>query len=90
MTLTLLIPFSLDNMGGAQYIIENWTIMAIISAPYAVDTFFFIGGLLVCYLGLKFCAKSKGKINIPLMYVQRYSRLVYSDLNLFLTSLLSS
>ena len=66
-------------MGGAQYILEEWTIMAIVMGHYSVDTFFFIGGLFSCYLGLKYCAKKKGKLgflDIILIYLQRYLRLV--------------
>ena len=71
-------------MGSAQYLVDNWTIMGIISGTYAVDTFFFIGGLLACYLGMKYYEKKTGKnvistyvkFDIPLMYLQRYIRFV--------------
>ena len=71
-----MIPFLTDNMGSTEYITEEFTIMIILSATYAVDTFFFIGGLLVCYLGMKFITKKKGFgiFDIPLMYLQRYLR----------------
>ncbi|XP_037729593.1 nose resistant to fluoxetine protein 6 [Drosophila subpulchrella] len=42
---------------------------------FAVDTFFFISGLLVAMVALRAMEKSKGKLNIPLMYLHRYLRL---------------
>jgi len=48
--------------------------MAILNALYSVDTFFFLSGLLVAYLGLKHMSKQNGRLNVPLMYLQRYLR----------------
>ncbi|XP_017003600.2 nose resistant to fluoxetine protein 6-like [Drosophila takahashii] len=42
---------------------------------FAVDTFFFISGLLVAMVALRSMEKAKGKLNIPLMYLHRYLRL---------------
>jgi len=50
------------------------SIMAIANGTFSVDTFFFLSGLLVTFLGLKHINKTKGNINVPLMYLQRYLR----------------
>ncbi|KAH8318663.1 hypothetical protein KR074_000740, partial [Drosophila pseudoananassae] len=42
---------------------------------FAVDTFFFISGLLVAMVPLRAMEKANGKLNIPLMYLHRYLRL---------------
>ncbi|XP_017023259.1 nose resistant to fluoxetine protein 6 [Drosophila kikkawai] len=42
---------------------------------FAVDTFFFISGLLVAMVPLRAMERAKGKLNIPLMYLHRYLRL---------------
>ncbi|XP_017145916.1 nose resistant to fluoxetine protein 6 isoform X1 [Drosophila miranda] len=47
----------------------------IIYAPFSVDTFFFLSGLLVVVVSLRFLEKTKGRINVPLMYLHRYLRL---------------
>jgi len=69
--------WGVDNFGSTSYILDEFTIMAVVSGAYAVDTFFFIGGLLVCFLGMKFITRKKGygPFDIPLMYLQRYLRL---------------
>ena len=80
--------FFADNAGGAEYIINNWSIMAIVSGTYSVDTFFFLAGLLACYLGMKYISRKKGSnktckyvtSDIPLMYFQRYLRFVKQPL----------
>ncbi|XP_017066870.1 O-acyltransferase like protein [Drosophila eugracilis] len=47
----------------------------ILYAPFSVDTFFFISGLLLVAIGLRSLEKTKGKLNVPLMYLHRYLRL---------------
>ncbi|KAH8278554.1 hypothetical protein KR018_005171, partial [Drosophila ironensis] len=42
---------------------------------FAVDTFFFISGLLVAMVPLRAMERANGKLNIPLMYLHRYLRL---------------
>ncbi|KAH8295945.1 hypothetical protein KR018_006477 [Drosophila ironensis] len=44
-------------------------------SAYSVDTFFFLSGLLLVVIALRTMEKTKGKINIPLMYLHRYLRL---------------
>ncbi|XP_020803371.1 O-acyltransferase like protein-like [Drosophila serrata] len=47
----------------------------ILYAPFSVDTFFFLSGFLLVVIGLRALEKSKGRLNVPLMYVHRYLRL---------------
>ncbi|XP_034653957.1 nose resistant to fluoxetine protein 6 [Drosophila subobscura] len=47
----------------------------ILYAPFSVDTFFFLSGLLLVVISLRFLDKTKGKINVPMMYLHRYLRL---------------
>ncbi|XP_017055215.1 nose resistant to fluoxetine protein 6 [Drosophila ficusphila] len=47
----------------------------ILYAPFSVDTFFFISGLLLVAIGLRSLDKTKGSLNVPLMYLHRYLRL---------------
>ncbi|XP_017103756.2 nose resistant to fluoxetine protein 6 [Drosophila bipectinata] len=47
----------------------------IIYAPFSVDTFLFITGLLLVVIGLRSLERAKGKLNIPMMYLHRYLRL---------------
>ncbi|XP_055370764.1 uncharacterized protein LOC129605191 [Condylostylus longicornis] len=47
----------------------------IFNANICVDSFFFLSGFLVAWMGFKELHKSKGKLNIPLMYFHRYIRL---------------
>ncbi|KAL7744528.1 hypothetical protein ACLKA6_017050 [Drosophila palustris] len=49
--------------------------MFIQHALFSVDSFFFLSGLLVVMVALRTMEKSKGKLNVPLMYVHRYLRL---------------
>jgi len=63
----------------------NGAFLALVNGTYAVDTFFVLSGLLVTYFGMKQLTKSKGRMNILLMYLQRYLRLTpaYAFLILF-------
>ncbi|XP_043867396.1 nose resistant to fluoxetine protein 6 isoform X2 [Drosophila mojavensis] len=47
----------------------------IIHAVFSVDTFFFLSGMLVVMVALRAMERSKGKLNVPLMYLHRYLRL---------------
>ncbi|XP_002133659.2 O-acyltransferase like protein-like [Drosophila pseudoobscura] len=49
--------------------------MLIKQGVYAVDTFFFLSGLLLVLIALRTMERTKGKLNIPLMYLNRYLRL---------------
>ncbi|KAH8272280.1 hypothetical protein KR044_006721, partial [Drosophila immigrans] len=49
--------------------------MFIVHGLFSVDTFFFLSGLLVVMIAMRSVEKSKGKINVPLMYLHRYLRL---------------
>ncbi|KAH8268344.1 hypothetical protein KR026_005458, partial [Drosophila bipectinata] len=42
---------------------------------YSVDSFFVLGGMLVSLITLRFMDRSKGRLNVPLMYVHRIIRI---------------
>ncbi|XP_039496877.1 nose resistant to fluoxetine protein 6-like isoform X2 [Drosophila santomea] len=44
-------------------------------AAYSVDTFFFLSGLLMVVIALRAMERTKGKLNVSLMYLHRYLRL---------------
>ena len=58
----------------ARYFVNHYEAQAIINAFYSVDSFFFLSGLLVVYLGLRQLNKRHGNMNVPLMYFYRYVR----------------
>ncbi|EDW05583.1 nose resistant to fluoxetine protein 6 [Drosophila mojavensis] len=47
----------------------------IVHGLFSVDTFFFLSGMLVVMVALRAMERSKGKLNVPLMYLHRYLRL---------------
>ncbi|XP_017156723.1 nose resistant to fluoxetine protein 6-like [Drosophila miranda] len=49
--------------------------MLIKQGVYAVDTFFFLSGLLMVLIALRIMERTKGRLNIPMMYLNRYLRL---------------
>ncbi|KAH8272279.1 hypothetical protein KR044_006677 [Drosophila immigrans] len=49
--------------------------MFIVHGLFSVDTFFFLSGLLVVMVALRTMERSKGKLNVPLMYLHRFLRL---------------
>ncbi|ODM97836.1 Nose resistant to fluoxetine protein 6 [Orchesella cincta] len=63
------------NMVNVKQVYENWPVMTVINSTFAVDTFFVLSGMLVCYNLFKMFDKTKGKINVPMFYVHRYLRL---------------
>ncbi|XP_016995112.2 nose resistant to fluoxetine protein 6 [Drosophila takahashii] len=60
-----------DNLRWMQQAFTSF----ILYAPFSVDTFFFISGLLLVAIGLRALEKTQGKLNVPLMYLHRYLRL---------------
>ena len=62
-----------------QQVRERFEMMVILNGTFSVGTFFCISGLLVPFLTLKTLRNTKGKLNIPMMYFQRYMR--FSFLN---------
>ncbi|XP_028392817.1 nose resistant to fluoxetine protein 6-like isoform X2 [Dendronephthya gigantea] len=57
---------------------KKLSVMPVINAYYAVDSFFFLSGLLVAYTCLRKIAKNDGKFNWVLFYVHRFWRLTPS------------
>ncbi|XP_020809034.1 nose resistant to fluoxetine protein 6-like [Drosophila serrata] len=43
---------------------------------FSVDSFFFLGGLLLALIALRTMDRTKGKLNVPLMYLHRLIRIV--------------
>ncbi|KAL5292653.1 hypothetical protein ACFFRR_011433 [Megaselia abdita] len=60
--------------------VDDWkqTAMALVfeTGIISVDTFFFLSGLLISWMGLKELEKNNGRINVVMMYVHRLFRLV--------------
>lgn len=54
---------------------ESWTVMTVLQANLAVDTFFVMSGALATVGILKTLDKTKGQLNLIMMYVHRYVRL---------------
>ncbi|XP_055913781.1 nose resistant to fluoxetine protein 6-like [Eupeodes corollae] len=53
---------------------KPWS-MVVLMGTVSVDSFFLLSGLLVAWLGLRELDKTKGKLNVPMMYFHRYIRL---------------
>ncbi|PSN39089.1 hypothetical protein C0J52_07349 [Blattella germanica] len=86
---------TLEAIHGIRFLSICWWVpsfwrLYITNATVSVDTFFFLGGLLVCYLFLKQMDKEKAKFNIALYYFHRYIRLTppYAMVILLTTTLL--
>lgn len=60
-------------MSGVQAM-GDWYMLVIWNGLFSVDTFFLLSGFLLAYLMIQELDKTKGKVNIPLMYVHRYLR----------------
>ncbi|GFU16706.1 nose resistant to fluoxetine protein 6 [Nephila pilipes] len=54
---------------------KEFFFQAVVNASVAVDTFFFIGGLLVCYVTVKVIRETKKPFNIPVYLIHRLFRL---------------
>ncbi|XP_055842470.1 nose resistant to fluoxetine protein 6-like [Episyrphus balteatus] len=66
------------NVINLSYVLtwaNNFTSMPIIMGTLSVDSFFFLSGLLVAWLVLKELDRTRGKLNIGMMYLHRYIRL---------------
>lgn len=58
-----------------QTVRSSFGYMPVLNGTFSVDSFFCIGGVLSSYLTLKHLNKTKGKLNYPIMLLQRYLRL---------------
>ena len=74
-TLLWTLHFSNNSLYVLKYEVPKFTFQANISAPFAVDTFFLLSGVLVAYLTLRKMAKLKGKFPVLLYYVHRFLRI---------------
>ncbi|XP_055915469.1 nose resistant to fluoxetine protein 6-like [Eupeodes corollae] len=55
--------------------VKSFWSMPLLNGTISVDSFFFISGLLVAWLGFRELDKTNGKLNVIMMYVHRYLRL---------------
>ena len=53
---------------------KTWWFQGIGNATVSVDTFLVMSGMLVAYLLLQQLDKSKGKINVAMLYLHRFLR----------------
>ncbi|KXJ18551.1 nose resistant to fluoxetine protein 6 [Exaiptasia diaphana] len=74
-----------SNLGILRNILQRFTFQVILSGVFAVDTFFFLSGLLVAYLSFRQVDKTKGSLNLFKFYFHRFWRLtpVYMFVLLF-------
>ncbi|BFF91962.1 nose resistant to fluoxetine protein 6-like [Drosophila madeirensis] len=66
---------NINNLDLVTWFVDPFSSF-ILYAYFSVDSFFFIGGLLVAMVALRSMEKSKGKLNVPLMYLHRFIRIV--------------
>ncbi|XP_055841197.1 nose resistant to fluoxetine protein 6-like [Episyrphus balteatus] len=64
----------INNLDVADWF-YSWIFMPFYNGSISVDTFFFMGGLLVAWIGFKELDKTNGKINPIMNIVHRYFRL---------------
>lgn len=71
--------FAFNYVDNISYIIDyslnHLTHQMVANGTFSVDTFFFLSGLLVAYLGMREIEKREGRINPLLMYFLRFIRL---------------
>ncbi|XP_017066862.1 nose resistant to fluoxetine protein 6 [Drosophila eugracilis] len=63
------------NLGDMLTWLNSFYSEFVLHGIYAVDTFFFLSGLLLVLIALRSMERTNGKLNIPMMYVHRYLRL---------------
>jgi len=81
---------SIDNaVPMGEYFLNHVGFQVVANAFFSVDSFFFLSGLLVTFLGMKELEKRSGKMNIPMAYLLRWIRLTppYAFLILMLVSI---
>lgn len=76
--LWLLILRILNNVGLALNITHRFSFQAVNSAFFSVDSFFFLSGLLVAYLGFRRMDKNNGRLPLFQFYFHRFWRLTPS------------
>ncbi|EDW67403.1 uncharacterized protein Dvir_GJ24124 [Drosophila virilis] len=63
------------NQFRLKWWFENPYTSLVLHGTFSVDTFFFLSGLLLVMISMRSLEKTKGRLNIPLMYLHRYLRL---------------
>ncbi|XP_071955720.1 nose resistant to fluoxetine protein 6-like [Antedon mediterranea] len=78
-----------SNLTKILEVLSRFTFQAVGNATFSVDSFFFLSGLLVTYLTLKYLQKHNGKLNWLMFFVHRYLRLtpVYAMVIFIFTTL---
>ncbi|XP_032291038.1 nose resistant to fluoxetine protein 6 [Drosophila virilis] len=71
----LVIQAPIMNMLNFYYWVEKPFTNFISHAVFSVDTFLFLSGLLLVVISMRSLERTKGRLNIPLMYLHRYLRL---------------
>ncbi|KAH8337651.1 hypothetical protein KR074_002768 [Drosophila pseudoananassae] len=64
------------NMFSALTWMEQPFSSFILHGFFSVDSFFFLGGMLLTLISLRSMEKTRGKLNVPLMYLHRLIRIV--------------
>ncbi|KAH8278499.1 hypothetical protein KR018_004095 [Drosophila ironensis] len=64
------------NLSYAYTWMELASSSFILHGFFSVDSFFFLGGLLVTLISLRLMDRTKGKLNVPLMYLHRLIRIM--------------
>ena len=73
--LWVLYSTGVDNILELKNVLSRFSFQAVGNAYFAVDSFFFLSGLLVAYLTLRQMARKKGRFPFLIYYVHRYLRL---------------
>lgn len=63
------------NSVELSQIYNDWNVYPIINGTVSVDTFFTVAGLLAAYNILKVLDKTRGRLNVPMLYLHRFLRL---------------
>ncbi|KAH8247743.1 hypothetical protein KR038_009248 [Drosophila bunnanda] len=74
--------YTMQTMGANLNILhfKSWSESSyasfVVHGFFSVDSFFFLGGMLVSLIALRSMDKTKGKLNVPLMYLHRLIRIL--------------
>ncbi|XP_028514784.1 nose resistant to fluoxetine protein 6-like [Exaiptasia diaphana] len=66
--------FLANNLLTASKIMHRFSFQAIRNGTFSVDSFFFLSGLLVSYIGLRRMGKNNGRLPLLHFYLHRYWR----------------
>ena len=69
------LEFGTDNMLILLSLVKRFSFQAVVNATFAVDSFFFLSGVLVAYPTLRQMKRKKGRFPFLHYYIHRYLRL---------------